>query len=82
MLRGLDPRWRLLLERENPRTLLSKSGNITGANLTLSSSRIAAYGCHCNTGGYMTFREALVIAVVTSIIGPIVVALVCHSCNI
>ena len=30
----------------------------------------------------MTFKEALVIAVVTSMIGPIVVALVCHFCNI
>ena len=47
-----------------------------------NNSRIAAYGCHCNTGGYMTFKEALVIAVVTSMIGPIVVALVCHFCNI
>ena len=82
MLRGLDPRWRLLLERENPRTLLGKPGNITGANLTFDKLRIAAYGCHCNTGGYMTFKEALVIAIVTSIIGPIVVALVCHFCNI
>lgn len=30
----------------------------------------------------MTFREALVIAVVTSVVGPIVVTLVCHFFNL
>ena len=33
MLRGLYPRRHRLLERENPRTLFGKPGNITGANL-------------------------------------------------
>ena len=44
----------------------------------LDIKRIAANSCHCNAGGYMTLNEALVLAVVTSIVGPIVVALVRH----
>lgn len=44
----------------------------------LDNKRIAANGCYCNAGGYMTLNEALVLAVVTSIVGPLVVALVRH----
>ncbi|BBQ81770.1 hypothetical protein WP3W18E02_02990 [Klebsiella sp. WP3-W18-ESBL-02] len=42
----------------------------------LDNKRIAANRCHCNAGGYMTLNEALLLAVVTSIVGPMVVALV------
>ena len=44
----------------------------------LHNKRIAANRCHCNAGGCMTLNEALVLAVVTSIVGPLVVALVRH----
>jgi len=57
-LRGLDPWRRELLERENPRTLFGKNlATKRGLNLNLNNSRIAANGCHCNTGGDMTLTQ-------------------------
>ncbi|PSR47821.1 small toxic polypeptide ldrD [Kluyvera genomosp. 2] len=51
---------------------------MTGAITCLNNKRIAANCCHCNAGGYMTLNEALALAVVTSIVGPLVVALIRH----
>ena len=47
----------MTLDVENPRTLLGKPGNTTGASLSLDKLRIAANGCHCNTGGDMTLTQ-------------------------
>ncbi len=57
MLRGLNPWWHWLLERENPRRCRYAPDNITGANLEPRPLRIAAKRCHYNTGGYMTLAE-------------------------
>ena len=66
-----------LLERENPRTLFGINlATYRGLLSNLNNLRIAANGCHCNAGGYMTFKQAFWLAVLTSIIGPIVVALI------
>ncbi|PSR47819.1 small toxic polypeptide ldrD [Kluyvera genomosp. 2] len=51
---------------------------LTRASTSLHKDRIAANRCHCNAGGYMTLNEALALAVVTSIVGPLVVALIRH----
>ncbi len=58
MLRGLNPWWHWLLERENPRTLQVCTWTTSrGPFLHLDHSRIAAKRCHYNTGDYMTLAE-------------------------
>ncbi len=57
MLRGLNPWWHWLLERENPRRCRYAPDNITGAILEPEQLKIAAKRCHYNTGGYMTLAE-------------------------